>query len=85
MNAVILLTAMSATGGIFGGHKARTYTYYPAATCATGTCPRAAAAPAPVTYAQPVAPAATVAAPQQVRYTYQSYYSTCPTGNCPKR
>ena len=84
MNAMILLTAMSATGGIFGGHKARTHPYYrtaPTTACATGTCPRVQAA-APVTYAP-----APVAAPAPT-YTYQSYYSVgtaCATGNCPKR
>ncbi len=76
MQGLILLTAMSASGGLFGGKTA----------CATrGHCVQRVA-----TYATaPVAPAAqSVSAAPAARVAYQSYYSVgsaCATGNCPRR
>lgn len=94
MNAVVLLTAMTATSGLFGGHRqARTASCqggscarpavvaYAPATCQTGRCPQ------PYSYA---APARAVYAPAPAM-AYTSYYSppaqaaTCTTGTCPKR
>ena len=91
MHSIVLLTAMTATTGLFGGHRqARTAgcqtgqcarpaaVAYAPATCRTGNCPTAYAAPAPAAYA-PAAPAV----------TYQSAYyppaASCATGTCPRR
>jgi len=91
MHSIVLLTAMTATGGLFGGHhrQARTACQggqcarpaavaYAPATCRTGTCPTAYAAP---THAMTYAPAQAM--------TYRSAYyppaASCATGNCPRR
>ena len=63
MNGLILLTAMSATGGLFGGHQARTV-------CVGGSCGTMTAAPARVAYA--AAPVQSMPAPVQ-------YYAYAPT------
>jgi hypothetical protein len=91
MHSIVLFTAMTATTGIFGGHRqARTACQggqcarpaavaYAPSTCRTGACPTAYAAPA--THAMTYAPAPAM--------TYRSAYyppaTSCATGNCPRR
>ena len=85
MHSIVLLTAMTATSGLFGGnrHHKATRAYAPATTCQSGRCAAPTAyAPAPV-----YAPAPRVAAAPLI---YRSNYSAaaapaCATGNCPRR
>lgn len=78
MNGLILLMAMSATGGLFGGHQPRTV-------CVGGSCGTMSAAPArvayasapaPVYYAQP--PVQYAPSPQAAPAPPQAYYPTAP-------
>lgn len=95
MHSIVLLTAMTATSGLFGGRPAKmghqaAYSrpvQVAAAPCRTGTCggsyaPAATYAPAAPAYA-PAPQTATVPAT-----AYSSYYypaASCATGNCPRR
>jgi hypothetical protein len=93
MQGLILLTAMTATGGLFGGGKTacaprgHQVGHHCAMRSACGTAPMAA----PVQYAP--APQALVAPTGQQVYaapvasvSYNSFYSGgCATGNCPRR
>ncbi len=92
MNSIVILTALTATSGLFGGGRHARAAHQAAyarpvasvsAPCRTGTCPQAyVAQPSPTMMAAPQA----VAAPSQ---TYTSYYSApmapCATGTCPRR
>lgn len=91
MHQIVLLTALSATTGLFGGGRCHRghHAYFPARGHAAapaygqcGTCPQVA------TYAPQVAPATqTAQVAQPVPYT--SYYyppaSSCPNGQCYRR
>jgi hypothetical protein len=87
MHQIVLLTALSATTGLFGGgrpartsyyyggYTARNAYYYAPSTCSTGACPRvnaAAPAAAPARQAAPVAAAPVAAAPAPVAPAYQT-------------
>jgi hypothetical protein len=87
MHQFVLLTAMTAASGLFGGRPA----------CTTGQCPstvswaptvrQAPAAPAPVYYRPYAAPQATYAAPRTfapAAYPYPAVPS-CANGTCPRR
>lgn len=91
MHPIVLITALTATSGIFGGSRTA---------CTTGTCAQVYAAPAPVVAAPaqatpyyapaPAVQAAQprVAAPRWGRRGRVAYYttaSTCTTGTCPRR
>jgi hypothetical protein len=87
MNPIILMTAMTATSGLFGGGRqcttgqcgrayaapVRSY----AATCQTGSCGGYVAAPAPQYHrvAAPAPQVATVAAPQAVAAPAPRYFT----------
>ena len=95
MHSIVLLTAMTATSGLFGGHHKQART----AGCQGGSCAR----PAAVAYApsgncstgQCGTPsygghASYAPAPQHRATAYTSNYyppasSSCATGNCPRR
>ena len=91
MHSIVLLTAMTATTGLFGGHRqARTACQggqcarpaavaYAPATCRTGNCPTAYAAPVQAAAYAPAAPAMTY------RSAYYPPAANCATGNCPRR
>ena len=90
MNGLILLTAMSATGGLFGGGKCAQPVYgarshRAQSVCVGGRCgTEVQSAPAPAQYA----PAPVSYAPAAPTVSYQSYYSvgsTCASGTCPRR
>jgi hypothetical protein len=90
MHSIVLLTALSATSGIFGGGRTQQ--------CSTGQCPNVAyaapaathaAAPAPQYYSAP-APMAQAAAPRRqwfrtARMTYAAPATTCSNGTCYRR
>lgn len=95
MHQIVLLTAMTATSGLFGGHHGRTNScnggscarpaaaaYAPAATCRSGNCGTGSYAPAAHhAYGPQMAPA-------RSNYRTSNYYppaSSCATGNCPRR
>ena len=99
MHQIVLLTAMTATSGLFGGHHVKAkhsgaaYTRsacvatVPATTCRTGTCPTAYA-PAPryvYTSAPAAAPRMAATAPAYRTSYYYPPASTCATGTCPRR
>ncbi len=88
MHQIVLLTALSATTGLFGGgrtvrsghcyggYTARHAYYAPATTCRSGACPRVyAAAPAPAQQAAPVAAAPAAPVYQTARYAPRTVYS----------
>ncbi len=87
MHSIVLLTAMTATSGLFGGRHHKATTYVAAPSCQSGRCPSAVA---PTYYPAPVRTA--VRAPVAAPATYSSYYyptapvaASCATGNCPRR
>jgi hypothetical protein len=91
MHALVLLTAIASTGGLFGHKPAKTawvqygnQAVYQQAGCATGNCPRVQAA-APVTYVPAQAPVTQQPALIYTRPTYYTVGTTCATGNCPRR
>jgi hypothetical protein len=95
MHQIVLLTALSATTGLFGGGRqcrtgycgssvTRPAYYAPVSTCRTGTCPRTyAAAPVAAPQAAPAAapPQTAYAQPRRVASYYSYYYPTQST--CP--
>jgi hypothetical protein len=100
MNAIVLLTAMTASSGIFGGGRAscaggqcgRTYAApvrYAAPACAGGQCAGYVAQAPAYGYAAPAygaAPAPRMA--MRPTYTPMAYYPTasaCPNGTCYRR
>ena len=94
MHSIVLLTAMTATSGLFGGHHGRANScgaacgrparvaYAPVATCRTGNCGTASYAPA-AHYGYAPAPYAApqhVAAPAPTTYMTSNYYA--PASSC---
>ena len=86
MHSIVLLTAMTATSGLFGGRHHKATTYVAAPSCQSGRCPSAAA---PAYSAAP--PRTPALAPAAAPITYSSYYyptapvASCATGTCPRR
>jgi hypothetical protein len=90
MHQIVLLTAMTATTGLFGGGRHCTSgrcsaSYRPAPVVARTYVPRSPA----YTVQAPARAAAPVAVAPRTAY-YQRYYSaptaaTCTSGSCPKR
>jgi hypothetical protein len=92
MHSLVMLTALTATTGLFGGGRChqRGHCYAPAPSCAAapmyyqaggGCAGTVAAAP------QAVAAPQTAQVAQPTVYTASYYYapSTCPNGNCYRR
>lgn len=88
MHQIVLLTALTATSGLFGGgrhHAAGRYgpAYAPTCGSAQAPCQAARYAPAYAPAPAPVAPA------PQAAYYQSNYYAPapapCATGNCPGR
>ena len=100
MQALILLTAMTATGGLFGGGKCGKPAFAPRGHhgrivgvntgCGATMAAQAPAyyAPAPTPQVAPAPQQGYYAAPTAPMVSYNSFYSggaACATGNCPRR
>lgn len=99
MHSIVLLTAMTATSGLFGGgrHHQATYSYAPAANCQSGRCGTVATyapattcqngrCPAPAYTAAPVAAPVYAPAPRMAAapaYNYNAYYYPAATAAAP--